>query len=119
MAASARSLAVGANHACAARRAPARRRTPVGRRGDRNRRVVVLRGAPLKDVTLRRVAALVTALALVPALARAAGSTLESRIKAERVKAQAISTRLHAKRAELHSVTLQYNDLQHQLGETT
>jgi murein DD-endopeptidase MepM/ murein hydrolase activator NlpD len=70
-------------------------------------------------VTLRRVAALVTALALVPALARAAGSTLESRIKAERVKAQAISTRLHAKRAELHSVTLQYNDLQHQLGETT
>ena len=70
-------------------------------------------------MTLRRVAALVTALALVPALARAAGSTLESRIKAERVKAQAISTRLHAKRAELHSVTLQYNDLQHQLGETT
>jgi murein DD-endopeptidase MepM/ murein hydrolase activator NlpD len=56
------------------------------------------------------------ALALVPALA--GGSTIEQRIEAERAKAQELQSRLHSKRAELHSVTLRYEDLQRQLGET-
>ncbi|MBV8197943.1 MAG: peptidoglycan DD-metalloendopeptidase family protein [Candidatus Eremiobacteraeota bacterium] len=62
------------------------------------------------------------ALALVAAavtLPQPAKSTIEDRIAAQRAKAAAIAARLHAKRAELHSVTLHYNDLQQQLGETT
>lgn len=70
-------------------------------------------------MTLRRFAALSMVLALAPVFARAGGSTLEQRIQAERAKAQALSSRLHSKRSELHAVTLQYNDFQRQLGETT
>ncbi|MBV9233528.1 MAG: peptidoglycan DD-metalloendopeptidase family protein [Candidatus Eremiobacteraeota bacterium] len=55
----------------------------------------------------------------VVALPRTAKSSIEDRIASERAKAAAIAARLHAKRAELHSVTLHYNDLQRQLGETT
>jgi murein DD-endopeptidase MepM/ murein hydrolase activator NlpD len=66
----------------------------------------------------RRLAALAIVLALTPGLAHAGGSGIEQRIAKERAKAQAISARLHAKRAELHVVTLHYNDLQRQLGET-
>lgn len=64
----------------------------------------------------RRLAAIAAALALVPAFA--GGSTIDQRIANERAKAQALSARLHAKRAELHAVTLRYDDLQRQLGET-
>ncbi len=64
-----------------------------------------------------RFALFAIALALVPALA--AGSTLEQRISAQRAKAQQMQARLHVKRAELHAVTLHYNDLSRQLGETT
>ena len=39
-------------------------------------------------------------------------------MRKERAKAEQISARLHAKRSELHSVTLRYNDLQRQLSET-
>jgi murein DD-endopeptidase MepM/ murein hydrolase activator NlpD len=63
-----------------------------------------------------RFAVIAVTLALVPALA--GGTTIEQRIANERAKQAQIQTRLHAKRAELHSVTLQYNDLQRQLGET-
>lgn len=63
-----------------------------------------------------RFAALAVVLALVPA--NAGGTTIEQRIANERAKAQQISARLHAKRAELHSVTLRYDDLQRQLSET-
>ena len=56
------------------------------------------------------------ALALVPALAW--GSPIEQRIANERAKAAQIQARLHVKRAELHAVTLRYNDLQRQLSET-
>jgi murein DD-endopeptidase MepM/ murein hydrolase activator NlpD len=61
-------------------------------------------------------AVIAVALAIVPALA--GGTTLEQRIENERAKAAQIQTRLHAKRAELHTVTVRYNDLQRQLGET-
>jgi murein DD-endopeptidase MepM/ murein hydrolase activator NlpD len=66
----------------------------------------------------RRFVAVGVALALVPSLALARSSGIEQRIEAERAKAQQIQARLHAKRSELHSVTLRYQDLQHQLGET-
>jgi murein DD-endopeptidase MepM/ murein hydrolase activator NlpD len=66
----------------------------------------------------RRFAALAAALALAPAIAGAREPTIEQRINAERAKAQQTQARLHEKRSELHSVTLHYNDLQHQLGET-
>jgi len=63
-----------------------------------------------------RFATAALALALVPLLA--GGSTLDERISKERAKAEQIQARLHAKRAELHAVTLRYDDLEHQLGET-
>jgi murein DD-endopeptidase MepM/ murein hydrolase activator NlpD len=66
----------------------------------------------------RRIAALAVALALVPALTGAGQSTIEQRIEAQRAKAQQTQAQLHSKRAELHSVTLRYQDLQRQLGET-
>jgi murein DD-endopeptidase MepM/ murein hydrolase activator NlpD len=65
---------------------------------------------------VRPVAAIALTLAFVPALA--GGSTLDQRIANERAKAAQIQARLHEKRAELHSVTLRYDDLQRQLGET-
>jgi murein DD-endopeptidase MepM/ murein hydrolase activator NlpD len=67
---------------------------------------------------LRRLVAVAVALAFIPSLALARSTTLEQRIAAERAKAQQIQARLHAKRSELHSVTLRYDDLQNQLGET-
>jgi murein DD-endopeptidase MepM/ murein hydrolase activator NlpD len=69
-------------------------------------------------VTSRRAVALAIAVALVPALAGAGGATIEQRIQAQRSKAEQTQSRLHAKRAELHAVTLHYNDLQRQLHET-
>lgn len=63
-----------------------------------------------------RYAVAAAALALIPAIA--AGSTLEQRIATQRAKAAQTAARLHLKRAELHAVTLHYNDLQNQLGET-
>lgn len=62
------------------------------------------------------VAAFGAGLLLLPSFA--AGSTLEERIAHERAKQQQIQARLHVKRAELHTVTLRYDDLQNQLGET-
>lgn len=69
---------------------------------------------------MRRAAAVAVAVALAfaPTLAGASKPTLQQRIQAERAKAQAIHVRLHEKRSELHTVTLHYNDLQRQLGET-
>lgn len=64
----------------------------------------------------RRFAAALLVLAMVPALAGA--STIDQRIANERAKRAELQTRLHAKRAELHTVTLHYDDLQRQLGET-
>jgi murein DD-endopeptidase MepM/ murein hydrolase activator NlpD len=68
---------------------------------------------------LRRVAALAAGFALIPGVAGAGGSAIDQRIQSERTKAQATQSRLHAKRAELNTVTLRYRDLQHQLSETT
>lgn len=59
------------------------------------------------------------ALALVPAIAGAGGtSSIDARIQAERTKQAQLQSRLASKKAELHSVTLHYNDLQNQLHET-
>lgn len=44
--------------------------------------------------------------------------SIDSKIRAEKAKQAQIHSRLEAKRAELHGVTLRYNDLQRQLGET-
>ncbi|MGA8097216.1 MAG: peptidoglycan DD-metalloendopeptidase family protein [Candidatus Cybelea sp.] len=63
-----------------------------------------------------RLAVIAVALAIVPALA--GGTTIEQRIANERAKAAQIQARLHTKRAELHTVTMHYDDLQRQLGET-
>ncbi len=63
-----------------------------------------------------RLAVIAVALAIVPALA--GGTTIEQRIANERAKAAQIQARLHTKRAELHAVTMHYDDLQRQLGET-
>jgi murein DD-endopeptidase MepM/ murein hydrolase activator NlpD len=65
---------------------------------------------------MKRFAALLVAVALLPAIA--AGSTLEERIAAQRAKAAATQAQLQAKRSELHAVTIHYDDLQRQLGET-
>jgi murein DD-endopeptidase MepM/ murein hydrolase activator NlpD len=65
---------------------------------------------------LARITAAAIALALIPALA--GGSTIDERIAKERSKAAQIQARLHAKRAELHVVTLHYDDLERQLSET-
>ncbi len=67
---------------------------------------------------IRRFAALTIAVTLIPALAGAGGSSIEQRIQAERAKAEQTQAQLHQKRAELHAVTLHYNDLQNQLSET-
>jgi len=63
-----------------------------------------------------RITAAAVALSLIPGLTGA--STLDARIAAQRAKAQQIGARLQAKRAELHAVTLRYDDLQRQLDET-
>ncbi|MFZ0033120.1 MAG: peptidoglycan DD-metalloendopeptidase family protein [Candidatus Cybelea sp.] len=63
-----------------------------------------------------RLAVIAVALAIIPALA--GGTTIEQRIANERAKAAQIQARLHAKRGELHAVTMHYDDLQRQLGET-
>jgi len=65
---------------------------------------------------MKRFAVLLVAAALLPAIA--AGSTLEERIAAQRAKAAVTQARLQAKRSELHAVTMHFDDLQHQLGET-
>jgi murein DD-endopeptidase MepM/ murein hydrolase activator NlpD len=67
----------------------------------------------------RRFAALTVALALLPSLVQAGGTGIEQRIARERMKAEQIRSRLHAKRAELNAVTVRYTDFQRQLGETT
>jgi murein DD-endopeptidase MepM/ murein hydrolase activator NlpD len=66
----------------------------------------------------RRVLGLVAALALLPAVATASAPTIEQRIAAERARAQGLQNQLHTKRAELHTVTLHYRDLQDQLAQT-
>jgi murein DD-endopeptidase MepM/ murein hydrolase activator NlpD len=63
-----------------------------------------------------RLAAALLALVIAPSIAHA--STIEDRIAKERAKAAQTQTRLHEKRAELHTVTLRYDDLERQLGET-
>ena len=61
----------------------------------------------------------VLVLASVPhAPAAASASSIEAKIQAEKAKAAQIHQRLRAKRAELGTVTLRYNDLAHQLHET-
>jgi murein DD-endopeptidase MepM/ murein hydrolase activator NlpD len=44
--------------------------------------------------------------------------SIDAKIRAEKEKQAQIHSRLEAKRSELHGVTLRYNDLQRQLGET-
>lgn len=66
----------------------------------------------------RIAAAAISIVALLPSLAAGNPTTLQQRIEAERQKAAQIQAQLHAKRSELHSVTLRYQDLQAQLQET-
>lgn len=47
-----------------------------------------------------------------------AQSSIDAKIRAEKAKQAEIHARLASKRAELHGVTLRYNDLERQLGET-
>jgi murein DD-endopeptidase MepM/ murein hydrolase activator NlpD len=65
-----------------------------------------------------RIVAATLILGLAPSLAVGNPTTLQQRIDAERAKATQIQAQLHAKRNELHSVTLHYQDLQSQLQET-
>lgn len=65
----------------------------------------------------RLAAVVVCALALMPGLA-AGNPTIGQRIETQRAKAASIAASLHAKRSQLHTVTLRYNNLQQQLGET-
>ncbi len=44
--------------------------------------------------------------------------SIDAKIRAQKEKQAQIHARLEAKRSELHGVTLRYNDLQRQLGET-
>jgi murein DD-endopeptidase MepM/ murein hydrolase activator NlpD len=62
--------------------------------------------------------ALIFAVVLIPGLAAGNPQSIEQRIEAERAKAAKVHDALHAKRSQLHAVTLRYNDLQQQLGET-
>ncbi len=66
----------------------------------------------------RRLTALLAILAFVPSFALARSPGLEQRIQAERAKAQQLQARLRTKRVELNTVTVRYQDLQHQLSET-
>lgn len=68
--------------------------------------------------TKRAVAAIFCGLVLIPALAAGSPQSIQQRIEAERAKAARIHATLHVKRSQLHAVTLRYNDLQQQLGET-
>jgi murein DD-endopeptidase MepM/ murein hydrolase activator NlpD len=68
--------------------------------------------------TLTRIVAATLILGFAPSLAAGSPTTLQQRIDAERAKAAQIQAQLHAKRNELHSVTLRYQDLQSQLQET-
>jgi murein DD-endopeptidase MepM/ murein hydrolase activator NlpD len=65
-----------------------------------------------------RIVAATLLLALAPSLAASSPTTLQQRIDAERAKADQIQNQLHAKRGELHSVNVRYQDLQSQLQET-
>lgn len=67
----------------------------------------------------RVVAAALTAAAIaLPAASLGSGRSTEQRIQDVRAKAAGIHAALRAKRSQLHSVTLRYNDLSQQLGET-
>ena len=68
--------------------------------------------------TFTRIVAATLILGFAPSLAAGNPTTLQQRIDAERAKAAQIQAQLHAKRNELHSVTLRYQDLQTQLQET-
>ncbi len=68
--------------------------------------------------TFTRIVAATLILGVAPSLAAGNPTTLQQRIDAERAKAAQIQAQLHAKRNELHSVTLRYQDLQSQLQET-
>ncbi|MBV8490576.1 MAG: peptidoglycan DD-metalloendopeptidase family protein [Candidatus Eremiobacteraeota bacterium] len=62
--------------------------------------------------------ALALALFLSPLWAAADTSSIDKKIEAEKAKAAQLHSKLQAKKDELHAVTLHYNDLQQQLGET-
>jgi murein DD-endopeptidase MepM/ murein hydrolase activator NlpD len=66
---------------------------------------------------VKRLAGALLAAALLPALV-AAGPTLQQRINAQRERTEQLRSQLHASRVELHTATLQFTDLQHQLDET-
>ncbi len=68
--------------------------------------------------TIARIVAVTLILGFAPTFAAGNPSTLQQRIDAERAKAAQIQAQLHAKRSELHSVTMRYQDLQSQLQET-
>jgi murein DD-endopeptidase MepM/ murein hydrolase activator NlpD len=68
--------------------------------------------------TFTRIVAATLIFGFAPMLAAGNPTTLQQRIDAERAKAAQIQAQLHAKRNELHSVTLRYQDLQSQLQET-
>lgn len=65
---------------------------------------------------IRKLAAIVSLLALVPATAMP--SDLNARIRAEQAKKAAIDQQLHQKRAELHAATVRVSNLQGALEQT-
>jgi murein DD-endopeptidase MepM/ murein hydrolase activator NlpD len=72
---------------------------------------------PLQRFALGATAAWL-ALALCSNAVSAGTSAIDARISAEKAKAQQIQARLHAKRTQLHLLTLHYRDLRAQLGQT-
>lgn len=66
---------------------------------------------------MKRLCTALLAAALLPALI-GVGPTLQQRINAQRERTEQLRSQLHEKRFELHTATLQFQDLQHQLDET-
>ncbi|HEY1428696.1 MAG TPA: hypothetical protein VGF18_03925, partial [Candidatus Tumulicola sp.] len=64
------------------------------------------------------VASIVLAAFAAGPLSVSAEPSIQQRIEAQKVKAEQTQAQLHQKRSQLHSVTLRYDDLNRQLGET-
>jgi murein DD-endopeptidase MepM/ murein hydrolase activator NlpD len=70
----------------------------------------------MTSTRIRTALAALLAFSVIPAIAMP--SSIDSRIAAQRKKAQALQSQLHVKRTELHYATAKVNDLQAQLDRT-
>src|SRR5579862_7643220 len=67
---------------------------------------------------MKRLIAIIAALALIPSLGLAKPPTLQQKIEAARHRSEQIQARLHQKKQELHNATVKVNGLQDQLNQT-